>query len=302
MSKKSRLIHESRMKLQSKTRYGESKDELKKQEAERARKAGETPRPIEGIFSTATYNSYAKNAKYFIEWAIQNHPEVKTLKDCKPYVKDFLEEKEYEGKSPWTLGLYGSTCGNLFDCSKNDFGYDYPKRARSQITRTRDENSSDKHPEKYADVIRFARATGCRRAGLLRLRPTDFRTNERGELEVFKREKGGIKRWTLVVPSEADFVKEFVRNCQTRAVHGEERILARTQLPEGSIHDCRADYTAALYEYFKGRGDVESGEMYCCRGDMIGRHYDKGILAECSYNLCHSRNSVVVSHYMYKMK
>lgn len=301
MSKKSRMVHESIIKLQSKTKYGQSKDALKKQERERADKAGERPRPIEGIFSTSTYNSYVKVSKTFVSWVVQFHPEVKRLEDCKEYVKEFLSVKELEGKSPWTLGLYGSTCGNLFDCSKNDFGYDYPTRSRQAIIRTRNEHSSDKHPERYKDIIRFAKATGCRRAGLLRLRPTDFRTNSRGELEVFKREKGGIKRWCLVVPSEATFVKEYVSKCEPRRIDGEDRLFSKSQLPDGSIHDCRADYTKALYEYFQERGDVATGEKYCCRGDMLGLHYDKGILAECSYNLCHSRNSVVISHYMYKM-
>ena len=47
--------------------------------------------------------------------------------------------------------------------------------------------------------------------------------------------------------------------------------------------------------YFEERG-LSSGEIYSCRKDLKGWHYDKGLLELVSINLQHSRDSVVIDY------
>ena len=47
-------------------------------------------------------------------------------------------------------------------------------------------------------------------------------------------------------------------------------MVLKSKLPRGSIHDLRADYAKDLYAYFESRGDVETGEIYYCRKELVG--------------------------------
>lgn len=147
---------------------------------------------------------------------------------------------------------------------KNDFGVQLPTRSRANVIRCRGINSSDyRYPEERWDTIKMVlKATGCRRMEVLRLRREDFRTNKDGNLEVYKRGKGGIERWCLVNPKYTDQIKEWYRTTPSYKIDGEDRLVLKSELPRGAIHDLRADYARDLYEYFEARGDVETGEIY----------------------------------------
>lgn len=298
MGKKSNITHQCLKELNKQKKFGESKFEAK----QAAKKSGESAATVRGIYSTNTYNSYVKVCKQFIADTIANHKEVKTFKDCKKYVTEFLQNKEDAGASAWTLAQYGCALASAYNCGKNDFNYDYPVRHRANIKRSRGVNSSDyRYPEERWDKAKLIlKATGCRRAEALRLRKEDFREGKDGNLEVFKKGKGGIERWCLVNPKYVEELREFLKNAETYPVNGENRLFLKAQLPQGSIHDMRADYAKDLYQYYEARGDVATGKIYHCKADMIGHSFDKGILAAVSYNLQHFRNSVVVNNYLWK--
>lgn len=298
MGKKSNLIHQAHIQLNKQKKFGESKYKAKKE----AKSKGESAKTIRGIYSSTTYNSYMKVCKQFISYIIANHREVKKFADCKKYVPEFLHDKEVKGASAWTLSQYGSALASAYNCRKNDFDFDYPARSRADIKRCRGITSSDyRHPEERWDTAKMIlKATGCRRTEALRLRKEDFREAEDGNLEVFKRGKGGIERWCLVNPNYTNEIKEYLKTAETHLVNGEDRLFLKAELPKGSIHDMRADYAKDLYEYFENRGDVATGKIYHCKKDMKGRSFDKGILAAVSYNLQHSRDNVVVSNYLWK--
>ncbi len=298
MGKKSNITHQCLKELNKQKKFGESKFEAK----QAARKAGENSATVRGIYSTVTFYSYVRVCKQFIAETIASHKEVKTFKDCKKYVPEFLQDKEDKGLSAWTLAQYGSALASAYNCRKNDFGYDYPVRHRADIKRCRGVSSSDyRHPEERWDTAKMVlKATGCRRTEALRLRKEDFREAPDGNLEVFKRGKGGIERWCLVNPKYAEELREYLKTAETYPVSGENRLFLKAQLPSGSIHDMRADYARDLYQYFEDRGDVATGKIYHCKGDMLGRSFDKGILSAVSYNLQHSRDNVVVNHYLWK--
>lgn len=302
MGKKSKITHQALNNLQKQTRYGQSKHLAKEQAKEEAKKAGEKVRAIKGIYSTRTYNSYAKVCRQFIQETLKTHPEVKTFDDCRPYVEEFLESKKDNDASAWTLHQYGSALASAYDCSKKDFNFEYPERSRASIKRCRNEHSSDyRYPEERWDKAKILlKATGCRRMEALRLRKEDFRERNDGNLEVFKRGKNNIERWCLVNPKYTDEIKDFLREAPTHRIDNEDRLLLKAEIPRGSIHDLRADYAKDLYQYYENRGDVATGEKYYCRKELVGKEYDKGILQEVSYNLQHSRNNVVIS-YLWKM-
>lgn len=151
-------------------------------------------------------------------------------------------------------------------------------------------------------VVTLAKATGARRMELLRLRREDFRErtdcdgNKTGELEVFKRGKNGIERWCLVDPQYNDFVRELIATAPTYNFNGEDRLLRKADLPAKlPIHDCRSDYACSLYDYYMEHGKA-TGEIYSCRKDLKGIHYDKGVLAAVSWDLQHSRDSIVIDY------
>lgn len=304
MSKKSNLIHQAKKSLTKQCHYGESKHEAKQKAKEEALRTGEKIEPIKGIYSTETYNSYSKSCKQFIGFVLENHgKEVKNYGDCKEFVPEFLQDQLNRGNSPWTIHLHGSALGCSYGCSLRDFDFEYPERSRSAIKRCRDINSSDyRYPQERYDLVKdVLRATGCRRAELLRLTKDSFRTTEDGHMEVLKDGKGGIQRWCLVDPKYQSFMEDFLKTVEPHRINGEDRLFLKAELPRGSIHDLRADYAASLYHYFEEEGKG-NGNLYHCRGEMAGKHYDKGILELVSYNLQHTRNSVVVNHYLWKMK
>lgn len=302
MSKKSRIIHQALNNLQKQTRYGQSKHLAKEKAREEAKKKDERIREVKGIYSTNTYKSYSKVCKQFIQNTLKAHPDVKTFDDCRPYVEEFLESKKEKDVSAWTLHQYGSALASAYNCSKKDFNFEYPERSRANIMRCRNEHSSDyRYPEERWDEVKMLlRATGCRRTEALRLRKEDFREGNDGNLEVFKRGKNNIERWCLVNPMYTEEVKEFLSKKSTHRINNEDRLLLKSELPRGSIHDLRADYAKDLYQYYENRGDVATGKKYYCRKELIGKEYDKGILQKVSYNLQHSRNNVVIS-YLWKM-
>lgn len=297
MGKKSNITHQCLKELNKQKKFGESKFNAK----QAARQSGEKV-VVRGIYSTATYNSYVKVCKQFITETLANHKEIKNFADCRQYVAEFLQSKEEKGVSAWTLGMYGSALASAYDCGKRDFDYNYPVRSRANIKRCRGVSSSNyRHPEEKWDTAKLIlKATGCRRKEALRLRKEDFRETNGGNLEVYKRGKGGIERWCLVNPKYTEQLREYLKTAETHPVSGENRLFLKAQLPQGSIHDMRADYARDLYQYFEDRGDVATGKIYHCRGDMLGRSFDKGILSAVSYNLQHSRDNVVVNHYLWK--
>ena len=144
------------------------------------------------------------------------------------------------------------------------------------------------------------KATGCRRKEMLRLRKEDFREQVKdgqktGNLEVYKRGKGGLERWCLVNPNYTQEVKDFLEHATTHKAAGEDRLIRKSDMPETEVHSYRADYARDLYDYFESQG-YASGKMYHCRKEMAGVVYDKGLLEEVSYHLQHHRNNVVISY------
>lgn len=304
MSKKGILTHGYKCALKSQTKFGESKHKAKVNAREECRKESKPYTTIHGIYSTTTLQNYDRVCNRFVKWIVENHKnEVKNYADCRKFAAEWLEEKESDGLSAWSLGLYGSALASSFGgISKNDLGYSFPSRERKNIVRNRNDDLTGEYATaRQRNAYTMLKATGCRRREILRLRKEDFRQQldkdgrETGFLEVYKRGKGGIERWCLVNPLYTDFVKEFLKDASTYDCAGEKRLFQKNDIPKNGIHSARSIYACDLYRHFKQHG-YESGKIYHCRKELAGCSYDKGILDEVSYNLQHSRDNVVITY------
>ena len=303
MSRKSKLQHQFIIELKRETKFGESKHRAKEQAREEAIRNHSNFKQVRGIYSYRCYDDYKKSVGTYVNWVCKNHSEVKNIEQARRYIPEYVDELRDKGLSEWTIHSYAYALRCAFHCEISELGITLGTRSRADVIRNRDAaDSALRNDERYEKVITLAKATGARRMELLRLRREDFRErtdcngNKTGELEVYKRGKGGIERWCLVNPAYNVFVKDFIKNEKTYNFNGEERLLRKSDLPAKlPIHDCRSDYACALYNYYEERGRA-SGEIYSCRKDLKGWHYDKGILEAVSYDLQHSRNSIVVDY------
>lgn len=304
MGKKGILTHGYKCALKSQTKFGESKHKAKINAKEESLQNNKPYEPVHGIYSTTTFQNYNAVCNRFIQWILENHKnDVRTYADCKKFAAEWLEQKESDGLSAWSLNLYGSALASSFGgISKNDLGYSFPTRERKNIVRNRNDDLTGEYATaRQRNAYTMLKATGCRRREILRLRKEDFRQQldkdgkGTGCLEVYKRGKGGIERWCLVNPLYVDFVKDYLKTAKTYSYSGEERLFQKSDIPKDGIHSTRAIYACDLYKHFEQHG-YASGKIYHCRKELSGYKYDKGILHEVSYNLQHSRDSVVITY------
>lgn len=312
MSKRSVFKHQYKEALKTQSHFGESKHTAKIQERERCRKENlPAPKTVRGIYSTKTLNDYSFVCGQYIDWVLINHrKEVKTYADTQQFAAEWLQKKETAGLSAWSLHLYGSALAASYGgINKSELGYSFPARERKNVTRNRNDNMSGEYrTERQRKAYQMLKACGCRRNEALRLRKCDFREQvvngeKTGLLEVFKRGKGGIERWCLVNPNYTDFVKDFLATAKFYDYGGEhDRLFEKNDITKNGIHSARAIYAADLYRYFEEQGTYATGRMYHMRKECVGYSYDKGILAEVSYHLQHSREGIVASAYLYLLR
>ena len=281
--KKGSLLHQVKTALDEKLAIGESKFEDKK--------IGAT---ADKIYSWNTYKTYLKHNIYFIQWVKETH-QIKSLDEGKKYVNEWLEMREKQGLSAYTVKLETSALMKLYSISSEDI-YKSKARYRANINRSRGEKVRDKHfsEEKHKDLVKFCRATGLRRAELQQLRGTDLiEINGEPFICVSRGAKGGRHR-NIPLAFEKDFIQALMRS------KGEEKVFEK--VPNGAdIHSYRAEFATRLYK--KLARDIDSlpkSEKYHCRKDLKGVCYDKKAMLEVSRALGHNRISVIAGHYIRK--
>lgn len=281
--KKGSLLHQVKIALDEKLAIGESKFEDKK--------IGAT---ADKIYSWNTYKTYLKHNIYFIQWAKENH-QIKSLDEGKKYVNEWLEMREKQGLSAYTVKLETSALMKLYSISSEDI-YKSKARYRANINRSRGEKVRDKHfsEENHKDLVRFCRATGLRRAELQQLRGNDL-VEINGELfiAVIRGSKGGRHR-NIPLTFDKAFIEGLMRS------KGEDKVFEK--IPNGAdIHSYRAEYATRLYKALaRDVNSLPKSEKYHCRKDLKGICYDKKAMLEVSQALGHDRISVIAGHYIRK--
>lgn len=231
------------------------------------------------IYAYKTYQTYWQHIKYYLRWLQQAHPECRTLKKSRRYIREWLEFRESQGLSSWTIHTELAALTKLYGLEPGDLGdYTPPKRRRRDITRSRGDAVRDRHfSERNHDaLIKFVMATGTRRAVLTRLRGKDLWSRDRMEmtllalkekdltdeervlqknledaLRMFEdqqfyvahiRDKGGKNRFAPVVGPYAQMAIERMQ--QTAPDE-----LVFQHIPGGAdIHNFRAIYATTLYK------------------------------------------------------
>lgn len=281
--KKGSLLHQVKIALDEKLAIGESKFEDKK--------IGAT---ADKIYSWNTYKTYLKHNIYFIQWAKENH-QIKSLDEGKKYVNEWLEMREKQGLSAYTVKLETSALMKLYSISSEDI-YKSKARYRANINRSRGEKVRDKHfsEENHKDLVRFCRATGLRRAELQQLRGNDL-VEINGELfiAVIRGSKGGRHR-NIPLTFDKAFIEGLMRS------KGDDKVFEK--IPNGAdIHSYRAEYATRLYKALaRDVNSLPKSEKYHCRKDLKGICYDKKAMLEVSQALGHNRISVIAGHYIRK--
>jgi len=300
MSRMTQIKHELIQGLKKYIRFGTKKQQVKEEARAEYRKNGGSKDGFlhpKGLFSFKSFRTYCSDISTFARWAAEN-TNAKDARSAKQYVHKYLKELIAKGRSAPTIKKYAHALARAYDCDIEDFGVELPERKRADITRSRQEVKSDERfkGERYERVREFARGTGGRNDGLMKIRACDIRPREGGGYEVYLDEKGGKKRWARVLPQYEDIVLERFDEARER---GEEaRLFTKGELDHHvDVHACRAEYARMSYEQYEHEG-YASGKLYRCRNERYGDVYDKGVLIMVSRDLGHNRCDVVVSHYM----
>ncbi len=175
-------------KLSIQKRFGESKHEAKQAARETFLKVHgnlngyNSSTKVNGIFSIKTMESYRQTAAEFAKWAAGAG-----LKNAGKITSDlagrYLQERQLEGKSTWTVSKDMSALNKIFNYSLNKAELGLKNRSLVEITRSRNVTENDKRNfSKFADQIILAKATGCRRESVLQVKPQNFVRNAQGKI------------------------------------------------------------------------------------------------------------------------
>lgn len=301
MGKKANFKREYTEMLSSQTHFGESKHLAKQKALKEAKEQDISYQPIKGIYSKQTYKTYSKACEQFSSYLREYHPEIKKFKDGEKYISEWLHTLDKH--SAWTINTYGSGVACAFHLDKTQLNFQFPKRQRADITRSRDPVISyrDTSP-KYEDAIIFAKATGARRCGIMRVTVNDLRQRDDGTYEVFLREKNNMSGWRQVLPQYQEQVLDIFKNSHGyKTENNEIRLFAKNSLPS-ELHHYRGEYVCDLYRYYEELGIYTNEQKYHCRGDMAGLSFDRGILEAVSNQVFHHRLDVIVNNYLYNYK
>lgn len=231
------------------------------------------------IFSFNTYQSYWKHTKYFIAYVKEKHPDCTTIKKAKKYVNEWLQTREDQGLSAWTVQLEAKALGKLYGISPEDEDYfNPPKRNREAIKRSRGDCVRDKHfsVTNNDELIKFCKGTGLRRSELGALKGGDLITREKIEREInhlygipqqkrtqidekrlsilldtrlfdsnyyiyVRNGKGGRERISPIVGKNAGQIVERIQNTPDN-----EKVWQHVH-QSADIHGYRAEYATAIY-------------------------------------------------------
>jgi integrase len=296
-------------KLNSMTRYGESRHKAKEEQRRAAAERGEKLRfgaPIDGIYSYETYHTYRKQALHFLNWCRDTYAvgSCIELKKLQKYAPEYLDDCEKRGLSPYSIATRRAALSKLFGVEIRHTtvtkGHEI-KRSRQPV-----ENDKGFSEKKNADLVLLARSMGGRRSDILKITPESFFKDKNGLLWCkIKQSKGGKDRIAPVLPENRAKVADLIARAEPN-----KPIIEKIS-HHADIHAYRREYAQALYldvcqdKRLQGQllaqlpprsePDV-SGSTYYGRGNGFSGNRDDIYIV--SQALGHNRLSVSVRHYL----
>lgn len=250
------------------------------------------------IYTDKTYYTYMEQSKRFASWCMENHPEARTLKDCRKYVDEYLQKYITDGKSPWTIKTIACALSKLYGVSTTEF-IATPSRTRAEIVRSRKDVNYGRHisAEMEQQYAKITSATGLRRREMLKIRGESLFYDKDGNpwINISDGTKGGKPRTAPVIGTKEE--KAAIVELFTRA--GTQRVVP--YLPKTyDNHHYRGVYATRLYNQLaRPIETIPHDEKYFCRNELKGVVYDKRAMQEVSKALGHTRVTVIASSYLY---
>lgn len=280
--------------------FGESKHKFKL--------SGGMESAKEGIFSFNTARTYIRECCKFVKWVNEHIPGVKTLSDCKPYIRRYLiciRKENGEKYSAYSLATKASAIAKLYGIKKPKT----PERARKGIKRSRNYQPGT-YEKNHSEIEKFCDCTGLRRHELETVRGNQgYKRGEKVFIQIVGNQAKGGKPREIPVIGDADFVLDIMKKA------GNDKVFGKVS-KSFDIHAHRAKYAAALYKqlarplsvcksepfYDHTRGVWCGNSVYWCRKDKCGTWYDKKAMLSVSRALGHNRISVIAEHYLYGLE
>lgn len=269
-----------------------------------------TPQKTEGkIYSDTTLHTYKRAWNDYCQsmqrdnFTVNGH-RPRTMAEAKEYMPAYIENlkqrpgtKDGTTMSAWSVRTYFSGAAKVLGVSAKD--YDLPPRRIEDITRSREVCLRDKHfsEAKNAELVNFCQSTGVRNhKELQQIRGTDLVNKGNGEYAIHVVGKGGRERDLPIVGNEFQ-----VQSVVSRMKEAGTGYVWPNVSTAADIHSYRADYARQLYDKVaRDPQTLDPSDRYCARGCMKGKWFDRQALMVVSEALGHSRENVVVEHYLYK--
>jgi integrase len=245
------------------------------------------------IHSFKTRTTYQQHTVRFVRWARSTH-NIKNLEQLDPradeLATEYLQLHLDERKSPYTLQAERAALRMFFGNRDLAAGVTIPRRARSNITRSRVPVGHDRHIQlaNWQPVIRFLQATGLRRRELRDLKCRDIHQGHGEQVYVHVASgKGGLTREVPVLPGHEGEVLAMKEG------HGNDAPVFERIPRHLDVHSYRREYAQALYlHYAPGRS------LPPATGRLKPSDYDRDAVQRVSWALGHRRIDVVLRHYL----
>lgn len=240
-----------------------------------------------GIHSYNTYSAYKQTSIEFIKYIKENHNEIKDVTKIKrTHIKEYIKHREKQGMSIYTISKDMAALNKLFntDITKKEVGIGC--RSYTNINRSRISKPHDKkyNPKNYKEQITFAKATGCRRESILKVKKEDIILNNDGiPIKVCLKEKGGRERHATILKQYREVIKDIIDSREYN------KALFQKYTKKIDNHAFRGEYAKHRYRELVETKGYDS---------MDFRGYDAFCLNELTQDLGHNRLDVVVYHYL----
>lgn len=299
MSKRGSLVHQVEKRLSDAFSFGESKHKIKR--------AGGMEAAKEGIFAFNTAKTYIRECCEFVKWVKARHPQMKTLEDCKPYIREYLSsarKQNGEEFSAYSLSTKAAAIAKLYGIKKCKT----PTRTRAEIRRSRNYIPGE-FEKNNPEIVKFCESTGLRRHELETLRGNQLvKAFGNYYIRIIGNQAKGGKPRAAAVIGEIGLVVRLMERA------GNDKVFGRIS-KSFDIHAHRAKYASELYKqlarplevcksepYFdESRGAWRKNSVYYCRKDQSGKWLDCAAMHKVSKSLGHNRISVIAEHYLYQL-
>ena len=284
------------------------------------------------LHSDRTIDGYADIAKRYAQWMATEHPDCRKLivAHKRHYDREYIQAKIDKGFKAATIKTYTAALAFLHSCTMNEVHANRPMVRTQDATRSRSYSEAKynnqlryrrNHGEdRVADIMQICRMTGLREDEAEQVRPSNFHLDQdrfichlsgnndsknigAGEQTVWT--KGGRERTIEILPKYTGQLREILSRYET-----DERICSK--IPDRiDVHGIRSIYACELYQaYARSVEEIPVKERTTENGkdrpsryrDAQGMVWDRRALLRVSASLGHSRSSVVVASYLWRLR